>query len=190
MEIIRDLPETDLEGSINEWCGYCSRFIKDKHQEGITFYERAKEIAKQVGRKYQEYRSNQAIGNILSNTGNVKAKEYYEEAIDIALELSDKHCEATSCLNLASVCSKDCDYEVAKKWYEKVLNVLGTEPSDHVLREKALTSLRIVLFNLGDTEKAVESIQEARMFAKKGTETGTIIKNCFILWKYVHIFNN
>ncbi|CAB4039956.1 tetratricopeptide repeat [Paramuricea clavata] len=142
-------------------------------QEAITFYEKTKTIAKQVGKKYEEYRSNQAIGNILSNTGDyLKAKEYYEQAMDIALELSDKHCEATSCLNLASVCSKDYDYDMAMKWYEKVLDILGAEPNDHLLYEKALTGLGVTLVNLGDTKKAIKLIQEAQTFAKNKNDTG------------------
>ena len=181
LEIIRDLPEKDLEGNINEWCGYCSSFIEGRYQEGITFYERAKEIAKQIEEKCQEYSSNQAIGNILGNTGNhAKKKEYYEEATDTALEHGDKHCEATSCLNLASACIKDCDYEVAKKWYEKVLNILGTQPNNHLLREKALTGLGIALFSLGDTKEAIESIQKAKTIAKEETERGIVIKHYYL----------
>ncbi|CAB4038342.1 tetratricopeptide repeat, partial [Paramuricea clavata] len=172
LKLVCNHSEKAVEGVINEWCGYCSRFITGKDQEAITFYEKTKTIAKQVGKKYEEYRSNQAIGNILSNTGDyLKAKEYYEQAMDIALELSDKHCEATSCLNLASVCSKDCDYEMARKWYEKALDILGAERNDHLLHEKALTGSGVTLFNLGDTKKAIKLIQEAQTFAKNKNDT-------------------
>ncbi|CAB3982706.1 tetratricopeptide repeat [Paramuricea clavata] len=113
-EMQRGCFEKALEGIINKWCGYCCLFVADQLQEGITFYENAKEIAKQVDNKYQEYRTKQAIGNILCNIGNYKrSKEYYQEALTIAVELDDRHCEGTSCFNLATVCGKDCDYEMA-----------------------------------------------------------------------------
>ncbi len=165
--------EKAQEGSINEWCGHCCRCIAGKHEEAIAFYKKAKEIAKQVGEKYQEYRANQAIGNILCNISNYeKAKKYYQEALENAIELPDKHCEGTSYLDLASVSGKDCEHEMAIKRYEKVLDIFGTELNDHPLKEKALIGLGIAWFNLGNTQKATESIRSARKFAKEETDKG------------------
>ncbi|CAB4034833.1 tetratricopeptide repeat, partial [Paramuricea clavata] len=164
--------EKALEGIINEWCGYCCLYIAGQRQEAITSYKNAKEIAKQVGEKYQEYRTNQAIANILCNIGNYeKSKEYYQEALTIAVELGDRHCEGTSCLNLATVCGKDCDYEMAIEWYEKALYIVRTHVNDDILKKKALTGLGIAWFKLGDTKKAIEEIQEAQKLTKD-SDTG------------------
>ena len=103
-------------------------------------------------------------------------------------ELEDKEMQAvaiqrlgTLYLTLASVCCKDGDYEKAITWYENALNISGKEPNDHrLLHEKALTGLGTILFRLGDTEKAMESIQKAQKFVKD-TRTGKLIINCFIL---------
>ena len=155
------------EGIINEWCGYCCRCIAGKHEEGIAFYEKAKEIAKHDGEKYQEYRVNQAIGNIHCNISNYdEAKKYYQEALENAMELRDKQCEGTSYLDLALVSGEDCEHEMAIKWYEKVLDIFGTELNDHPLKEKALIGLEISKFNFGNTQKATE------ISAKEETDTG------------------
>ena len=162
------------ESIINEWYGYCSHFVAGQHEEAIKFYEKAKEIAKQDGEKYQEYRTNQAIGNIFCSTGNFeKAKNYHQEALENAMELPDKHYEGTSYLDLASVSSKEFDYEMAEKWYEKALKAFGTKDNDRILKEKALTGLGIAWFNLGKTQKATEKIREARkLFVKDKTDEG------------------
>ncbi|CAB4007915.1 tetratricopeptide repeat, partial [Paramuricea clavata] len=167
---LRNSSEKAQEAIIIEWCGYCCSFIAGQHQEAITFYEKTKEIAKQVGEKYQEYRTNQAIGNIVCNIGNyAKAKEYYQEALTIAMELGDRHCEGTSCLNLASVCSKDCDYEIAVEWYEKAADSLKIMFNDHVLKKKAHIGLSVAWFNLGNTKKAIELIRRVKKFATEQT---------------------
>ena len=95
------------------------------------------------------------------------------------MELNDKHCEGISYFNLASVCCNDSDYEVARYWYEKALDISVTEPIDRPLHSKVLTAFGIALFNLGDTEKAIESIQEAQSFAEKKLDTGT--RDCNIV---------
>ena len=165
--------EKAQEGIINAWCGYCYRCIAGKHEEAMAFYEKAKEIAKQNERKYQEYRANQAIGNILCNINNYEeAKKYYQEALENAMELRDKHCEGTTYLDLASVSSKDCEYEMAIKWYEKAVDIFGTELNDHPLKEKALIGLGIAWFNFGNTQKATESIRSAQKFAMEETDKG------------------
>ena len=104
---------------MNELCGDCFRVVDGKNQVAITFYEKAKEVAQQVGDKYQEYRTDIAIGNILCDNGNhEKAKECYNEALKISEDVSDKHLEGKSYLHLASACIKECNYETAKEWYE------------------------------------------------------------------------
>ncbi len=165
--------EKAQEGSINEWCGYCCRCIAGKHEETIAFYMKAKEIAEQVERKYQEYRANRAIGNIHCNINNYeKTKKYYHEALGNAMELRDKHCEGTTYLDLASVSGKESEHEMAIKWYEKAVDIFGTELNDHPLKEKALIGLGIAWLNLGNTQKATESIRSARRFAKEETNKG------------------
>ena len=179
LDIIFDHPENVLEGILNEWCGYCCQLIEDKHQEGIKFYEKAIVIAKQYGELNQEYRSIQAIGNILTIAGGYEeAKQYYKKAAKTAMKLAigNKYCEASSRLSLASVCIKDCDYEMAKNEYEKVLDILNAQPNHDLLREKALTGLGVAFFNLGDTEMAVENIEKAKTFAKEETKTGKYYK--------------
>jgi tetratricopeptide (TPR) repeat protein len=183
-EMQRNRYEEALEGIVNEWCGYCCCFIAGRDQEAITFYEKAKGIAKQLGEKYQEYRTNQAIGNIFYNINdNEKAMEYHQEALKISMDLRDKQGESTSCINLASVCGKDCDYDMAREWYGKALHILGTELSDHLLKEKALTGLGIALFKLGYTQKATESICNARKFAEEKTEKGNYLLKIIIRCK-------
>lgn len=108
-----------------------------------------------------------------------KAIESYQKAINISKELKDEEMQmiakqrlGISCLTLASVCSKDRDYDTAVRWYEKALDVFGTKRNNCLLREKALAGLGVAWFNLGCTEKAIESIQKAQKFAKTETNTG------------------
>ena len=162
-----------LEMIINEWCGYCCSFINGKYEEAIKFYEKAKEIAKQDKEKYQEYCINQAIGNIFWNTGNFKkAKNYYQESLENAKEIGDKVCEGRSHLNLASVCSKEFDYQMARQKYEKALSIFRSEHLDNILKEKALVGLGIACFNLGHIQEAIEYIGEA--IPAKETEKGKL----------------
>ncbi|CAB4038492.1 tetratricopeptide repeat, partial [Paramuricea clavata] len=128
--------------------------------------------------------ANISIGFMLGNTfqqlkQEEKAIESYQQAINISKELKDKEMQmiakqrlGTSCLTLASVCSKDRDYETAVRWYKEALDAFGTEPNNCLLREKALTGLGVAWFNLGCTEKAIESIQDAQKCAIKEADTG------------------
>ena len=162
-----------LQGVIDEWCGYCCCHIDNKHEEAIEFYTKSKGIANQIGEKCQGYRSNQAIGNILSNNGKYEqAREYYEEGLTIALELEDRLGEGQSCLNLASIYCKDKEYETAIEWYEQALDIFETGVNGDVLKEKALTGSAVAWFNLGNTQKAIESIRKARNFSPKQSDKG------------------
>ena len=112
---------------------------------------------------------------------------FCQKAIDISKELKSAALETravqklgTLYLTLASVCCKDCDYEKAIEWYEKIkaLNLAGTEFSGslELLQEKTLTGLGLAWFNLGDIDKAIEFIQEARKFVKKETDAGNYLR--------------
>ena len=177
MEKVYDRCQPALAGILNEWCGYCCRFMEGCDQEGIMFYEKVKEFAQNAGERNQEYRSNEAIGYIFSKTGNYdQAKKYYKEAMKVATELDDTHCEGISCLNFADVCCKGGDDEKAVKLYEKARHILDSELNDHILQEKALAGLAVSWFNLGNTRKAMESIEKAREFANRAEqETGNHI---------------
>ena len=171
--------EKAQEGIINEWRGYCYRCIAGKHEEAIAFYEKAKEIAKQNKRKYQEYRANQAIANILCNIRNYEeATKYYKEALANAMELPDKYCdEGTTSLDLASDSSEDSEYEIPiDVGVEKAAAIFRTDLNDHPLKEKALAGSGIAWFNFGNTQKATESIRSAQKFAKEETDKGNYFR--------------
>jgi tetratricopeptide (TPR) repeat protein len=118
-----------------------------------------------------------------------EAIESYQKTLDISKELGDKEMQiiaiqrlGTLYLTLASVCSKECDYGQAVQWYKKVLDISGTERDEvHLLHEKALIGLGVAWLNLGDTEKAIEYIREAKRFAVKKADTGNHFNyNCFV----------
>jgi hypothetical protein len=46
---------------------------------------------------------------------------------------------------------------------------------DPILKEKALVGLGMAWFNLGNSQKAAESIKSAREFAKEGTDKGIFL---------------
>ena len=141
-------------------------------EKAIRFYKRAKDIAKQDGAKYTEYRTNQAIGKIFFNSNDFEqAKSYYRQSLVIAMELHDKHCEGTSCLDLASVASEESDYETGREWYEKALYI-GTEHDDQILKEKARTGLNIVNSILAKPRNATKRIESTQTVEKMETDKG------------------
>ena len=144
------------------------KLISGNLEEEIRFHKKAKQIAMQDGKKVEECRANQAIGDILWNTGNFeKAKHYYQDALENALELGDRHYEGTSYLGLASVSSKDLEYEKARNLYEKALHIFEAENNDPILKEKVLVGLGIAWLNLGNIQKATEYIGRAEQLTNE-----------------------
>ena len=70
--------------------------------------------------------------------------------------------------------------ETAIEHYEKALEIAREVNIDPILKEKALVVLGMAWFNLGNSQKAAESIRSAREFAKKGTDKGIFLamNNC------------
>ena len=147
-----------------------------KHEDAIKFDEKAKDIKKRkkAKKEHQEHCINQA--NSFWNKGNFeKAKNSYKEALDYAMERGDKDCEGTSYLGLASVANKEFKYEIAQTWYQKALDISETEPTDTILKEKALVGLGIAWFNLGEIQKAIAYTEKARQFAGREPEEGMVL---------------
>ena len=152
----------------------------------VKSYLKVKEISHDLGEREEEANACLMVGDIFQEwKQHEEAIESYQETLNICEELEDKEMQIVAIQRLrtshsmASICYKDCDYdkaiELRKKaieWNEKTLDILGKEPSDHLLHEKALTGLGIDWFNLGDTEKAMESIHDAQNVAKS-TDTGS-----------------
>ena len=144
------------------------KFVSDEQEEELQFQKKMKEIAIQDEVKLDECLANQAIGNIYWNAGNFEeAKIYYQDALKNAMELGDKHCEGTAYLGLASAFSQEFNYEMAQKWYDRAFHIFETEPNHYVLKERALVGLGIAWFNLGNLQKATESIQRAQKLASE-----------------------
>jgi tetratricopeptide (TPR) repeat protein len=150
---------------------------KDKGNPYLTLVQ---EISPDLGKKKDEANIYFMLGNTFQQLKEEeKAIESYQRAIDISKELKDEEMQViaeqrlgTSCLNLALVCSENGEHEASVKWYKKALDIFGTELNDHVLRRKALTGLAVAWFNLGYTEKAIKSIQEAKNISEKEYNTG------------------
>jgi tetratricopeptide (TPR) repeat protein len=160
-------------------------------------YLKVQDISRDLGERNEEANACLMLGDTFQKLKqHEKAVEFYQTTLNISGELEDKEIQkvaikglATSYLTLASICSNDFDDEKAIEWHEKALDILGTEPCDHLLREKALTGLGVACLNLGDTEKAMELIHEAQNVAKN-TDTGIVITHRYILWKHNVRFKN
>ena len=157
-------------------------YNSSKFDAAAKSFLKAHEISHDLGDKNEEVNIYLLLGDtFLQLRKHEEAIEFFQKAIDISKELESAAIKTraiervgTLYLNLASVCCKDCDYEKAIEWYEKIkaLNLAGTEftKSLELLKEKTLTGLGLAWFNLGDIEKATKSIQEAKKFVKKETD--------------------
>ena len=150
-----------------------------KFNAALELYLKAHEISFKLGKRKEEAKINLRLANTFFQLKeNETAIAFFQEVIDFGNELEDQEIKmkafqglGTLYLNSASDLMKDCDYEEAIKSYEKALNVSRTECCDHhdqgLLQEKALAGLGVAWFNLGDAEKAIERLREARALIQK-----------------------
>ncbi len=163
---------------------YCKSCMFDA---AVKSYLKVQEISHDLGDRKEEANVCLMLGDTFQELKqHEKAIEAYQTTLNISENLGDKEIQVvaiqrlgTLYFTLASVCSKDCNYETAIKWYESVLDIFGTEPVDYILHEKALTGLGVSWFNIGDTEKAMKFIHEAQKFAKNNT-AGNYYKLVFV----------
>lgn len=148
--------------------------VHGQNQEPVESYERAIQIAIETGDNGSKAKAYQHLRIIYTAISEYKnANEYYQDTINIIRNLEDEEMKLGGLyLILASVCCKDCDYGKAIECYQKALTISEAEPTDHLLREKALTGLAIALFNLGHNKEAMESIYAAQEDFKMEAKTG------------------
>ncbi len=152
-------------------------------QEEIVDNAKQDEIARESKSDETRIAAELLLNLGLSYQNNGKIEE--AKTIDISKQLESAamktraiHELVTACLTLASVCSNDGDHEKAIQWYQKALNLVGAEFRDQteILQQKILTGLGLAWANLGDTEKAIESIQEAQKSVKKETNASNYFR--------------
>jgi tetratricopeptide (TPR) repeat protein len=155
----------------------------------VESYLKVQEISHNLGEKKEEANAWLMLGDIFQELKqHEKAIESYQTTLNIGDESKDKEMQVvviqrlgTLYLTLASVCSKDNDYEKAIKWYTKALDISEKKPIDRLLHEKALTGLGLAWLNLGNSEKAIESIHEVQQFAEMEADKGNHYDyNCFL----------
>jgi tetratricopeptide (TPR) repeat protein len=147
-----------------------------KFDSAVKSYLKSKEISQDLGDREEEDNACLRLGDTFQQLEqHEKAFEYFQKAININKELKNTNW-LTLFLTFASYFSKKCDYKVASEWYEKALDIYGTEFNDDVLQEQALIDLRFVRFNLRYAEKIIEWIEEAQTFVKKPAGTGNYFR--------------
>ncbi len=200
-EISHDLGDRKEEANACLMLGDTFQELK-RHEKASECYEICLNISKELEEKEMQVVAVQRLGTLYlvycKGYDYEKAIKWYKQALDIlGLQsndyflyvksltglgdegLEDKEMQAvaiqrlgTFYLTFASVCCKDCDYEMAIEWYEKAFDILRTQPNNRLLHVQALTGLGASWFSLGNTEKASEAIQEAQKLAKKESDTG------------------
>ena len=90
----------------------------------------------------------------------VKAKEYYEKALAISMEIGNRAGEATSYGNLGNVFLSLGEYVKAKEYYEKAL-AISIEIGDRSKEGTCYRNLGTVFHSLGEYVKAKEYYEKA-----------------------------
>ena len=106
------------------------------------------------------------LGNVFRLGGEYqKAKEYYEKALAIAIEIGDKQVQSTSYSRLGSVFESLGEYQKAKEYYEKAL-AIAIESGDKKIQSEAYNNFANVFFQLrGEYQKAKEYYEKALVIA-------------------------
>ena len=93
-----------------------------------------------------------------------KAKEYFEKALAIAIEIGDRGGEGTTYGNLGSVFHSLGEYQNAKEYYEKAL-AIAIEIGDRRGEGRFNGNLGNVFYSLGEYQKAKEYYEKALAIA-------------------------
>ena len=156
---------------------YCKSGMLDT---AVELYLKLQKILIELGKRKEEADTCILLGDIFQEMEQYeKAIKSYQSAINIGKKLEEKEMQMVASQKLgrlystlASVSSRDGDYNKATRCYQKSLNISGTEPIDDQMREQALIGLGEAWLNLQSNEEAMQSIEEPENAAKKEVDPG------------------
>ena len=127
-------------------------------------------ILNDLGKRVEEADACISLGDIFQEMEQYEnAIKSYQNALNIGKKSEDEEMQIVASqklgrlyLTLASISSKDGDYDKAKKCYQKALIISGTEPIDDQLGEQALIGLEEAWRNLRSKAKATHSSEEPK----------------------------
>ena len=139
-------------------------------EAAIKSYREGQNITHDLGQEKDEMNAFLKLGDIFQELKKYKnAIESYQNTRNISKNLEDEEMQRVVIrrlgllyLTLASDYSQDHDYKKSIEWYQKAVEISEAEPTDQVLREKALTGLGLTCLNLGHNATVIESIRAAR----------------------------
>ena len=155
-------------------------------EAAIKSYREGQNIAHDLGQEKDEMNAFLKLGDIFQELKKYKnAIESYQNTRNISKNLEDEEMQRVVIRRLGLLyLTLASDYSLYKKsieWYQKAVEISEAEPTDQVLREKALTGLGLTCLNLGDNATVTESIRAAKE-ARKKEEGASQFINTFITY--------
>lgn len=173
------IKDKSLEKEVYENLG--SLYYKNGMLDAVVeCYVKVQKILNDLGRGKEESDVCLLLGDIFQEMEQYeKAIKSHQSALNISKNLGDEEIQIVASkklgkmyLSVASVSSKNGDYETATKYYQKAWVLCGTQPIDDQLREQALTGLAEASFNRQSNEEAMRSIDEPKNVARAGAVPG------------------
>jgi len=148
-------------------------YDKSNYKKAIEYYEKALEIAREIGNKLGEGTALGNLGLVYGGLGKIKkAMEYYEKALEIAREIGNKLGEGAALANLGLIYGDLGEVKRAIEYYEKALEI-AREIGNKSGEGTALGNLGLVYRDLGEVKKAMEYYEKALEIAQEiGNELG------------------
>lgn len=156
-------------------------FDSADYQKALAKYERALEIAREIGDKHGESNALGSLGNVHSNSGNIhKAIDYYKQCLELHREISDQRGEIADLGNLGIAYAALGDARKAIGYYKKQLEI-SRKIGDRRGESNSLGNIGTALFSLGDALKAIGYHEQQLLISREigdrrgeGTALGNI----------------
>ena len=144
-----------------------------KELEARELYERANNIAKEMGNRLKDAYTDEAIGIISYHLCEFsKANKYLKKALAIRIKIGDKKGEAADYANLGAVFQALGEYDKAKEYLEKAL-AIAKEIGYQSGEAGSYGNLGNVFMSLGEYHKAKEYLEKAIAIKKEiGDQSG------------------
>ena len=168
LDIYRECGKEDQEVSLSVELADMYR-QQYKYLEARELYEKANNIAKEMGDRKKEAYTDEAVGIIFYHLfDNNKANEYLKKALDIRIQIGDKEGKAADYRNLRTVFQSVGEYDKAKEYLEKAL-AIRMQIGDKEGEAADYSKLGTVFQSVGEYDKEKEYLEKPLAIKK---ETG------------------